>query len=164
MTETVITGLADLQRVLETLPAKIEGNIMRGAVRAGVKIIKDEAKRLCPVGSSPLPAGETPGTLQDSIHISAKSKRGVVTASVKAGGGRAYYAHMVEYGTARHLIKPKNSKSLFIAGLFGEVVDHPGAQKKPFMRPALDGKSTDAIEAMANYIRDRLPIEVDKLK
>lgn len=164
MTDVVVKGLAELQKVLESLPAKIEMNVMRGAIRAGAKVIKDEAKRLCPVGSGQLPAGETPGALQDSIHVSARNRQGVVTASIKAGGGRVYYAHMVEYGTARHFIKPKNRKSLFIAGVFKEVIDHPGAKKHPFMRPALDGKAQEAVETAAQYVRDRLPTEVDKLK
>ena len=127
----------------------------------------DEAKRLCPIGA-PSDAekkhGAQPGELRKSIRISIKVRSGKVVASVKAGNAKAFYTHMVEYGTARHLIKPKNRKSLFIAGIFKEVIDHPGAQKKPFMRPALDGKSSAAIDAMAEYIRDRIPKELDKMK
>ena len=92
------------------------------------------------------------------------SRRGLVSATIKAGGGMVYYAHMVEYGTGAHFIKPKNRKSLFIAGLFKEGVNHPGAKKQPFMRPALDTKATEAMEAVAQYVRDRIPVEAEKLK
>ena len=48
-------------------------------------------------------------------------------------------------------------------GLLREVVDHPGARPKPFMRPAFDGKAQAAIEAMAEYIRNRIPREFKRL-
>ncbi len=69
---------------------------------------------------------------------------------------------MVEYGTARNWIKPKNRKSLFVAGLLREAVDPPGAKKQPFMRPAIDGKASEAVDTMAAYMRDRIPKEIDK--
>lgn len=152
--EVKVTGLAELQVLLDELPAKIEGNVVRGGLRAAAKVVEAEAKRLCPVGKT--------GALRDSIHVSMRSKHGHISATVKAGGKKAFYAHMVEYGTARHWIKPKYRKSLFVAGLMKEAVDHPGAKKAPFMRPAIDGKATDAIQAMADYLRDRIPKEIDK--
>ena len=69
---------------------------------------------------------------------------------------------MVEFGTARHWIKPKNRKSLFFAGMAREVVDHPGARARPFLRPAFDSHAATAMEAMADYIRNRLPKEIRK--
>lgn len=148
-----IDGLADLQRMLDELPAKVEANIMRGAIRVGAKVIEDRAKELAPVKS---------GALRDSIKVSTRSKRGEVSATIRAGGGKAFYAKWVEFGTAQHFIKPKNRKSLFFAGMAKEVVDHPGARQKPFMRPALDGGHTGAIDAMAEYIKKRLAKEAAK--
>ena len=159
MSEVKVNGLAELQKMLDELPAKIEANVVRGGLRAGAKELQDEAKRLCPLGGSdgPLRKGESPGDLRDSVRISMRSRRGRVTATIKAGNKKAFYAHMVDFGTARHLIKPKNRKSLFFAGLAKELIDHPGAKKKPFMRPAIDGKAETAIETMAEYIRNRIP-------
>ncbi|MDO9053412.1 MAG: HK97 gp10 family phage protein [Gallionella sp.] len=167
MTDLKINGLAELQKLLDELPARIEANVVRGGVRAGARVIADEAKRLCPIGGveNSTRAGEQPGALRDSIRVSAKSQRGRVTATIKAGGKNGvFYAGMVEYGTARHLIKPKNRKSLLLAGVAREAVQHPGAKKKPFMRPALDGKAADAVETMADYARTRLPLEIEKMK
>jgi len=81
---------------------------------------------------------------------------------VRAGGKKAFYAHMVEFGTARHFIKPKKRKSLFFAGIAREVVDHPGTSPKPFMRPALDNSQREAVDAAAAYIRARLAKEAAK--
>ncbi len=153
--EIKIEGLAELQSLLDELPARIEGNMVRGGLRVAAQVVAAEAKRLCPVGKT--------GALKDSIHVSMRAKHGHISATIKAGGSKAFYAHLVEYGTARHWIKPKNRKSLFVAGLMREAVDHPGAKKQPFMRPAIDGKATDAIQAMADYLRDRIPKEIDKV-
>ena len=164
MTDIEVKGLAELQKLLDELPARIEANVVRGGLRAAAKVIRDEARRLCPVGdASNLPKGHKPGALRDSIRVSVSSRHGTVTASVKAGGkNHVYYAHMVEYGTARHLIKPRHRKSLFVAGLFKEVIDHPGAGKEPFMRPAIDNKVDEAITTFADYIKNRLETEVKK--
>ncbi len=154
MTDIKVTGLAELQALLDELPARIEGNVVRGGLRAAAKVVEAEAKRLCPVGKT--------GDLRESIRVSLRSKHGHISATVKAGSAKAYYAHMVEFGTARHWIKPKNRKSLFVAGLLREAVDHPGAKREPFMRPAIDGKANEAIETLANYLRERIPRELDK--
>ncbi len=162
MADIKIDGLAELQLLLNQLPATIEGRIVRGALRAGAKVVAIEAKRRCPVGTD-VPKGETPGSLRDSIHVSMRSKNGHVTATIKAGGEKAHYAHMVEFGTARHWIKPRSRKSLFIAGLFKEAVEHPGAKKHPFMRPAIDSKATEALQAVADYIKARIDKETAKI-
>ena len=153
VSELHVSGLSELDKLLKELPAKIEGNIMRGAMRAGAKVFADRAKQMVPVKS---------GQLRDSIKVSTRSKRGRVSATVRAGGKKAFYAHMVEFGTARHFIKPRKRKSLFFAGLAREVVDHPGASPKPFMRPALDGGQVEAVNAAADYIRKRLAKEAAK--
>lgn len=161
-----IRGLAELHKTLQELPVKIERNILRGGLRAGAKVMEAEAARLCPEGLPTLDSvkrGARRGELKRSIRISMRASKSTVRATLKAGNKIAWYAHLVEFGTARHWIKPKNRKSLFVAGLFKEVIDHPGARPKPFMRPAFDGKWRAAIDAMAGYVRDRLPKEFRKL-
>ena len=150
-----IRGLAELHKTLQELPAKIERNVLRGGLRAGAKVMESAAKAQVPVKH---------GDLRSSIRVSMRtsSKTGTVRAQIKAGNKKAWYAHLVEFGTARHWIKPKSRKSLFFAGLAKEVIDHPGARPKPFMRPAFDGKWRAAIDAMADYIRTRLPKEFKK--
>lgn len=150
--------------MLDELPARIEANVVRGGVRAAAKVIQQEAKRLCPLGGSDLPKGHAPGDLRDSVRFSVRLRQGRVVASVKAGNAKAYYAHMVEFGTARHFIKPKIKKSLFFSGSGVQQVEHPGARAKPFMRPAIDNKARDAVDALSEYIVNRLPVEVGKLK
>jgi len=152
MTNIKVKGLAELQTFLDQLPAKMEANVLRGALRAGAKPILGAAKSAAPVGEP----SETnrkryklyAGALKDSIRISGRidKRNGNVTASVKAGGktksgADVFYAHMVEFGTKPHVI--------------GDGT-HPGVQAKPFMRPALDAQSGAAIVAVGEYIKKRL--------
>lgn len=153
MNDLKITGLAELDRALQDLPAKIERSVLRGGLRAGAKVIEAAARARVPAKS---------GALRESIRVSMRVRRGRVAARIIAGNKQAFYAHMVEFGTAHHWIKPRNRKSLFLAGLFRELVDHPGARQKPFMRPALDSSAGPAVDAMASYIRARLPSEFAK--
>lgn len=151
-----VKGLAELNRVLNQLPVKVERKLLRGGLRAAAKVIEAEAKRRVPVRT---------GLLRDSIRVSTGAKRGgKVYAHIKAGGrkkGQAFYAHMVEFGTARHVILAgggtKAGKALAIAGrILGAKVDHPGARPRPFMRPALDTQAQKSVEEMAEYLRKRI--------
>lgn len=152
MSEITVKGLRELQSFLDSVSPKIERNIIRGALRAGAKVIMQEAKANVPIKS---------GTLRDSIRLSVRARGGAVTASVKAGGktktgGDAYYANMVEFGTAAHTITAKNRKVLSFGGRLFQSVEHPGARPHPFMRPAFDSKSQEAVLQVGNYIKQRL--------
>lgn len=145
-----IQGGRELDAFLQQLAPKLEQNILRSALRAGANVLKAEARANVPVKL---------GELRKSIRVSAKAKGGTVTASVKAGNKKAFYWRWVEYGTAAHAIKGGNGGALDIGGTIVRSVMHPGAQPKPFMRPALDNKSTEAISAVAEQIRKRLTAE-----
>ena len=147
MTETHVKGLAELQKFLDQLPAKLEANVMRSALRAGANIVKAQARQNVPVKT---------GKLRDGLKVSTSSRRGRVTAKVKATGKHAHIAPWLEYGTAAHKITAKKGKGLFFGGLFVKGVQHPGFRPKPFMRPALDSKAQEATIAVGEAIKKRL--------
>jgi HK97 gp10 family phage protein len=151
MSEIGLKGGKELAAFLESLPAKMERNIMRGALRVGAKIIHEEAARLLDSNGS-----VKTGELKRGLKVGGKAKGGVVTAYVRTRGKHSFVANWVEFGTAAHWIKPKKSRSLFFAGLFAEVIHHPGARPKPFMRPAADTQAAAAVAAVADYIKRRL--------
>lgn len=150
-----VRGLKELEQALDELPANMEKNIARGAVRAGGVVFRDEARRLVPVES---------GALRDSIRVVARRSRGgrvlVNVVAGRSGKDQPWYARFVEFGTAPHRIDPLGKGALLIGSVFAEKAYHPGAAAKPFMRPAFDTKARQAVEAVADYIRRRL----DKLK
>lgn len=144
-----IAGGRELDEALKQLPAKLQANIMRAALRAGAAVLRDEARSQVPVRM---------GVLRKSIRVTASVnvRQGTVKASVKAGGGRAWYWRFVEFGTAAHKISPKAARALRLAGHVVSNADHPGARANPFMRPAFDAKAAAALAAVAAKIRERL--------
>jgi HK97 gp10 family phage protein len=149
-----IVGGKELAEFLKTLPAKLERNVMRGALRAGAKVIADEAKANVPTRM---------GALKKSIRVSSKLKKGEVTASAKAGNKKVFYAGWVEFGTAPHKIVASKMFLRFIAKDGNVVktksVNHTGAVSKPFMRPALDTKAAQSIQEAGRYIKQRMTKE-----
>lgn len=182
MTEIGVDGLAELNAQLQTLSVKVESNILRGAVRAGQKVVLDKVRAGVPSDS---------GALKKSVKIKADRKalrRGMVRADVTAGDKTAWYAHLIEFGTGAfyegtggksvrrpYVIKAKTGsgaeastgakrRSLRIGGSFVSQVTHPGIKPQPFMRPAVDLMQGPALDAFAAYVRKRLPIEIEKAR
>ena len=147
MAEFHVTGLADLQKFLDQLPAKIEKNIMRGALRAGMNTVKPVAKANVHSVSGLLAAG---------LKVSTRARGGRVTASLKATGPHAYVAKWVEFGTRAHNISAKLGGWLSFMNIFRKEIAHPGTSPRPFMRPALDGQAQNAVIAAAEYMKKRL--------
>lgn len=168
-----ITGLAELDKLLKDLPTKIEKNIIRGALRAGQKVMLDAARSNLDKSGS-----VKTGELRKSIRIRFQKKSekfGWIRSYLIAGNKKAWYAHFIEFGTASYYsgnlnnskkqpyeIKPKNRKSLFFAGLARQTIVHPGIRPRPFMRPAFDAYNKQSLDSMAEYIRTRLPKEIKK--
>lgn len=152
-TENIIGGRA-LDDLLQTLPVKLEKNIMRTALAAGARVYRDEAKKLVPKDS---------GDLAENIRVSTRTRKGRVTASAKVGGkfkGKIIrYAHLVEYGTRAHVIAPKKKKAVVTGDGVFKRVNHPGDKPKPFMRPAADASFAAAVAAVQAKIRQRLTKE-----
>lgn len=168
-----VKGLSDLQKYLDELPAKIEGNVMRGALRYAMKPVKDRAE---------INIQSKSGELASGLRIYTRIKEGVVKSVLATKGISGYKAMWVEFGTRPHLIKVQedekkinyrlsrkrgelvresmttiNRRSLEIGGNFvGPVVDHPGAKPHPFLRPALDSEGQNVVLRAADYIRARL--------
>lgn len=177
MTATLkIKGLSELQKYLDQLPAKMEANIMRGALRAGLKPVAEAARNN---------VNHVSGDLARSVRITSRinKKEGKTVASVKAGATKRfpgpYYAHFVEYGTRAHFISvPENEKIVYRtrrgdtrtesmttvnrrvlkigSNFIGPTVRHPGAKPRPYMRPAMDTQASNAVVHAGEYIKKRL--------
>lgn len=145
-----IKGGKELQAMLNSLPVKIERNILRSALRQGANVLRDEARAN---------VNDVSGDLSRSIKTKVRAKRGEVTATVVAGDDKAFYAHMVEFGTDAHVITAGEKGVLDVPGHATATVNHPGAQAAPYMRPAMDTKTSQAIQAVGEQIRKRLTKE-----
>lgn len=160
-----IQGLRELQQAMQQLPARIERNIMSGAVAAGTRVVLAETKIRAP--DSRIKAALS--------SRSKKARRGEIIREIylKQKKGRdTFYAKFFEFGTASYytgkgrsvrkpyLIPKKPGKTIRIGrNLVTKQIIHPGIKPQPFLRPALDIKGQEAIRTMATYIKLRLPME-----
>lgn len=147
MSERHVRGLAELQKMLDTVTPKLEANIMRGGLRAGVSVMK-------PVAQSNISSKS--GELARSLKVGTRLRWGRATASLYS---KDFRARFVEYGTKPHTITAANRRGLSIGGLFFQSVRHPGARAIGFMRNALDTQAQAAVTAVAHYVRARLTKE-----
>lgn len=174
--DEAIVGGRELEQLLQTLPVKMEKNIMRSALRAGGAVLRDKARQFVP---------QEDGDLLRSIRITSRVRKGQVQIGVKAGNAQVYYAGMVEYGTRPHYvavsdidrgpgrgrgrrgtegrretlasIRTVNKRVLQIGANFvGPSVHHPGSRAHPFMRPAVDAGFRPAVAAVQTQIRKLL--------
>ena len=79
-----VKGLSDLGKALATLTAKLEKNIMRGALRAGGNVMRDDARTN---------AARATGALAKGIKTSTNAKGGKVYAKVRTTGKHSYINH-----------------------------------------------------------------------
>jgi len=152
MSEQHVKGLRELQSFLDKLPAKLEANVMRGALRAGAM------KELLPEAQANLMqhGAVKSGGLIAGLKVGTRSRGGKVTSYVKAGGPHGYLARWIEYGVRAHNIAAKKSGWLSFMNVFAKEVAHPGIAPRPFLRPALDRSGTAAVNEAARYMRERL--------
>lgn len=179
-----VKGLSDLNAALAMLPEQIAKNVLRGAVNAGASVIRKEAVRLAPVyepGKYGVPDPRVdPGRLKRAIFQKHAPERSSITAQTviigvrkgkseraKQRGGRtvnldAYYAKWVEFG---HWYVPPRKPGYTRKMHRARYATPPGlyVPARPFMRPAFEAKKGDAIKAIEQYLRERIPREAYKL-
>lgn len=156
---THVKGLDELQALLNTLPEKLQDNVMRGALRSGANVIKNRAKQNIHSKS---------GALAKAMRVTTKIDRQSSTVRSKITFKGSFFkslATWLEYGTRPHLIGVDESERntyttrrrvMKIGGRFVSRVKHPGSRAFPFMRPAADGELTNAVVAIGEYIQKRL--------
>ena len=144
-----VKGLSELAAFLDALPQKLAKNVLRGSLRAGMVVIQTEAKATAAFS-------DKTGKLRKGLKVSTRVKGGTVTASLKATGKHGYLAQWVEFGTAAHRINAKKGGALSFGGGAVQHVDHPGQKARPFLRPSLDARASDALVAAAEYMKERL--------
>lgn len=149
-----VEGAQAIQQALE----KAKGHaarVLEEAARAGAQIVADEASRLAP--------RET-GSLAENIEIVTVEK-GLRQVQIAIGPGVArktrrekkwFYGLFQEYGVTAHTINPKLRRAIAWDGLVRAWAQHPGHAARPFMRPALDGKSGAAQEEIADVLKRKL--------
>jgi hypothetical protein len=146
--DTNIKGLAELKAAMGDLPEKIERNLMRGSMRAGLKVIAAKAE-----GN----INSRSGALAESVRVGTRIKAGQITGFVQAGPSKKHkkpwYAAIVHKGAKKHVIKARRAKLLAIGV---PQVTHPGAAPNPYLEDALKSEMGAAVAEVASHMRGRL--------
>lgn len=157
-----VKGLTELEfNFVELLKLDAEegGRAVRSALRAGAKVIADDAKLRVPVDS---------GELRDALHVSTtKDSSGAIIAGIKfrkvRGGDFPFHWRFVEYGTGPRF-RRRRAKGKVVKKLGGATGVMPA---RPFLRPAFEAKKKAAVkkvqEALAATIKRRMR-KLKKLK
>jgi len=147
MADQNIKGLDELLKFMDQLTPKIEANVARGALRAGMNVVK-------PIARSNI--HNVSGELSRGLKVGTRRRGSLVTSNLKATGKHRSIAHLVEFGTRAHNIAAKAKGWLSFMNIFRKEIHHPGARPRPFLRPALDAMQTPAVVAVAEYMKNRL--------
>jgi HK97 gp10 family phage protein len=161
-TDIYVEGLAQLQKILDTMPARIEKNILRSSLLQGANVLRDAARERAPSQG-----------IAKNIHTrsekTAAGKVSYLTGVYKTPD--SYYAGFLEYGTASYYegrgrtigrpyeIKPKNKKALTIGDNLRAYSTSSGVRPQPFMRPTLDQNYNKAINTFRMTAIIRIQME-----
>jgi len=136
-----VEGLANLLQRLARLGADVQKEL-EAAASCGAEVIKDRANELAP-----------------GPHIDTEveeSSRDSVTVAIGPIEEKWHY-RFFELGAAAHEVK---GGPLAFEGREGTVVTgrvrHPGMAARPFLRPALDTREDQAIEAVEETLKARI--------
>jgi len=159
MIKIEVVGDKELARRIEQLIADDLPPMLEQALAAGAMLVSNDAKHRAPYRT---------GNLRRSIHVGGHERPEVGEdiggnhhdpdgAEVLVGTS-VEYAKWVEYGTAAHLIRPRQKKALWWKDLPHPVrlVSHPGTQAKPFLRPAMDSQRDAVAKAAGEALKGLL--------
>ncbi len=163
-----VEGLKQLDAYLSALPKNMQTGAYRAGLTAAARVIREEAR---------LRAPRKTGKLAKAIRSGSprRNQDGSFSISVSLRGQHAFLGRFFEYGVAPHYITAGDSDlsarkltqavrregssdvssgALKIgANYVTGAVLHPGIRPHPFLRPALDVKADEAVQAFAERIR-----------
>lgn len=170
-----VTGLAEIDKFLSHFPMNLQKGAYRAGLTAAAAVVRDEARARVPRKTGKLAAAIRTGS-------SRQNQDGSFSIKVELkGNDHAFLGLFMEYGVAPHFITPGSAtqggvglsarlttRKANAEGLASDVtthhlrigkqiisgaVFHPGFPPRPFMRPALDLKAGEAVQAFAGRIR-----------
>ena len=139
-----IEGLDELTQQMEKLKQIPQGRAVQSALLDAAQIVSQQARANAPV--APYPTyyrGKyiNPGGLRASLTAAAgRAYKNFLQAFAYTLKVRAPHAHLVEFGTKQHTIKPTNKKRLAFGNRFkrfAKQVVHPGSRPIPFFSKAV---------------------------
>jgi len=150
-----VYGGSEMANLLQEFPKRIRRGVLNSVAARGATVVKKHAKKnIIQNGSY-----ET-GELYDSVKT--KKQRGRHGAYIIYTAKGAWYAHLVERGTAER--KVKKPVAFEIEPGKWITLEHAGrVPPKPFFRPALDENQPEVLSEMAKRMAKRMSKEAVKM-
>lgn len=144
--ESSIEGLDKVLKAIKDCDGNVKKSV-KGAIRAGGKVIRADAEQRAAALS------KKPGR---KTTLRVRMRKGVAVASIFPAKGHAEL-RLLEYGTGAGLRKVKDPMHpfKFMSGthvIHAWIIHHPGTKAKPWLRPAVDAKANEAIEAAGDSL------------
>lgn len=164
------SGLDGLLADLRSFPAEYQKRLLKGAAATGAAVIRKEAVIRAPVSTGEIEAGHPPpGTLKKAIYQVRMTQECTPTREVFKVGVRtgkrfqsfgkkgvnldAYYWSWVEYGHFARVPHAMTKTAKAAGRMLGVATWVPA---RPFMRPAIQAKNAEALQAMRDYLTLRI--------
>lgn len=147
-----ITGMEEILKKLKKLPVELRNNLLSGAIRAGAKLVADEARARVPKDSEHLKKSilvrKRRSKNKTILHFTVAPVSKVMWKFQDAHGLKHYnYGNIVEEGRSSWAVE--NGASNMPA--------------QPYMRPAFEKKGEEAIDATRKYLAERIDKQIAKL-
>lgn len=161
-----VSGLKQLDAYLSAFPKNLQKGAIRSGLRQAANQVAEEVKL------------RAPGRISNSVKVGSPRQNEDGTFSIRVyiderKGSIGFVGYFQEYGVAPHLIARTGSKEGRVAirkakegrgtvkggvmkigdDFVSGIISHPGHAAHPFMRPALDAKAKQAIEAFADQVQ-----------
>lgn len=182
-----VEGLAELHAKLRRIPPRVARGVLAAALRTGARAILQQAKINArrPGGTGTLARALTVArdrrARRDAPAYSVYVRRGrsyqMGMRQGRAGSNRranrnnmdGFYNAFVELGTRPHDIPRGTARREMVMAferggsmVFARRVRHPGSRATPFLGSAFETRKYQALQAMQNYIAQRLEREAQQ--
>ena len=141
--EVKVLGMEEIVKKLKKLEPKLRNSILSGAIRAGAKLVADEARLNVPVESAHLKKSilvrKRRSKDKTILHFTVAPVTKIMHQFQDANGEKHYnYGNIIEMGNSTHVAQP-------------------------YMRPAFENKGEESINETRKYMEKRFSKMVGEL-
>ena len=155
--EFKIHGAKELDALLKQLPGRVASRVATNSLRAGARVIRDEAKAQVPVKT---------GELKRSIKVitGRADRRDSRIVHVGVFGRMSGLAHIVEFGTGPRIAADADGYMTFqVNGQWVRKKQVAPSPQQPFLRPAAEIKAAAALNTIGTTLGAGIEKEALKL-
>lgn len=158
-TKVTAKGMDELLKNLSILPAKIQRNVLRGAVRKAATVLLKEARTRVPVDENILKR-----SLAVVQHKRNPNEPNIIAFSIGPNSRKIHKLQAMHYIVKKWMISKKTGHRYSTHYNYGGHIELGNSKMpaQPYLRPAFESKGDESIEVVKDYMRKRLDKELSK--